>query len=59
MSDPRRSDLDRMTPAELDIRDAILAVELLGPHPMLKKAVSMLQTAQGWVADFVDREAKP
>jgi hypothetical protein len=48
-----------MKPAELEIRDAILAVELLGPHPMLAKAVSMLQTAQGWVADFVDREAKP
>lgn len=58
MSVPRRSDLDRMSPAELDIRDAILSVELLGPHPMLTKAVSMLQTAQGWVADFVDREKK-
>lgn len=47
-----------MTTAENHIRDAIAAVQLLGPHPMLTKAVSMLQTAQGWVADYVDREAK-
>lgn len=55
---PRRSDPDRMTPAELEIHDAIIAVKLLGAHPMLTKAVSMLQTAQGWVSDFVDREIK-
>jgi hypothetical protein len=47
-----------MTPAELEIHDAIIAVKLLGAHPMLTKAVSMLQTAQGWVSDFVDREIK-
>jgi hypothetical protein len=56
---PRRYDPKRMKPAELEIHDAIVAVELMGPHPMLKKAVSMLQTAQGWVADYVDREGKP
>lgn len=54
---PRRATLERMTPAELAIREAILAVEAAGCHPLLTDAVALLMQAQSTVADFVDLPA--
>lgn len=58
---PRRCDLTLMTPAELAIRDAVLAVEAAGAHPLLTDAVVLLGEAQNKVADFVElpKEGKP
>lgn len=55
---PRRSYVERLTPAELAIRDAISAVENAGCDPLLTEAVILLQNAKDKVSDFVDREAK-
>ncbi len=54
---PRRNRLDLNTPAELAIRDAMLAVETVGAHPLLTDAVVLLGQAREKVADFVDRPA--
>ena len=51
----RRADLERMTPAELAIRNAIHAVEVEGAHPLLTDALVLLGKAQNKVADFVDK----
>lgn len=51
---PRRIDLQRMTPAELAIRVATLAVEEVGAHPLLTEAVILLGQAREKVADYVD-----
>lgn len=51
---PRRIRLDRMTPAELAIRDAVLAVETVGADTRLTNAVIKLQEARELVADYVD-----
>lgn len=51
---PRRNDLSLMTPAELKIREAVLAVEAAGCHPLLTDAVVLLGQAQDKVADFVE-----
>lgn len=53
---PRRIRIDLMTPAELAIRDAVIAVEEVGADPLLTEAVILLQRAREKVADFVDRE---
>lgn len=50
----RRSRLDRMTPVERAIYDAIQAVEAAGAHPLLTKATLLLTEAKDAVADFVD-----
>lgn len=50
----RRADTTLMTPAELAIREAVLAVERLPPHPLLTDAVVLLGQAQNKVADFVE-----
>jgi hypothetical protein len=54
---PRRCKVDEMIPAELAIREATLAVEALGAHPLLTKAVILLGEAREAVADFVDGES--
>lgn len=55
MSDfPRRNRIDRMTEAELAIRNAVDAVERAGADPRLTKAVTLLYEAREMVADFVD-----
>lgn len=59
MSFPRRSTLEKMTPAELAIRDAMLAVESLGCDTRLTDAVTLLQAARDRVADVVDGAASP
>ena len=55
VTDPqRRADIDRMTHAELAIRDAILSVETLPADTRLTDAVVFLSRAQSRVADYVD-----
>ena len=56
MSDiPRRIRIDLMTPAELAIRAAVIAVEEAGCDERLTDAVVLLQEAKERVADFVDK----
>ena len=50
----RRICVEKMTPAELAIRAALLTVEGEGCDPRLTEAVVLLGRAQGCVADFVD-----
>lgn len=51
---PRRSRIDLYTPAETAIRDAMLAVEEAGAHPLLTDAVNLLGQAKDKVADYVE-----
>lgn len=51
---PRRCFVDRMTPAELAIREAMRIVEEMGADVRLTRAVILLGKAQDAVADFVD-----
>lgn len=51
---PRRICLDKLTPAELAIVNAVEAVEAAGADVRLTKAVVALQKARDHVADFVD-----
>lgn len=51
----RRIRIDLMTPAELAIRNAMIAVEEVGADPLLTDAVILLQQARDKVADYVDR----
>jgi hypothetical protein len=53
---PRRNQLDRNTPAELAIREAMLAVEEAGCDVLLTDAVNLLSQAREKVADYVDRK---
>jgi hypothetical protein len=52
---PRRVCLDRMTEAELAIRQAVIEVEKVGADVRLTDAVILLSAAQTRVADYVDR----
>ena len=54
MNIPRRQHLDRMTPAERAIFDAMQAVEALPADGRLTRAVALLDEARGLVGDFVD-----
>ena len=51
---PRRVQVDRMTPAELAIREAIQEVENIGVDILLTDAVNLLAAAKDSVADYVD-----
>lgn len=51
---PRRSRIDLMTPAELAIRNALMAVEDVGADIRLTQAVTLLSAAQTRLADFID-----
>lgn len=51
---PRRICIDRLTPTELAIREALIAVEKLPPDVRLTEAVVLLGKAQDKVADYVD-----
>lgn len=55
---PRRIRVDLYTPAETAIRNAMLAVEDAGAHPLLTDAVILLGQAKDKVADFVELEDK-
>lgn len=60
MTFPRRNQLDKFTPAERAIWDAVQEVEKAGAHPLLTKAVTLLGEARERVADYVDGlEAAP
>jgi NTP pyrophosphatase (non-canonical NTP hydrolase) len=52
---PRRAFVDRLTDAELKIREAMMAVEELGCHELLTKAVNALHNASNFTADFIDQ----
>ena len=52
----RRIHIERLTPAERAIRDAMITVEEAGADPLLTDAVNLLQQARDKVADYVDRE---
>jgi len=55
VSDPlRRADINRMTPAELKIHEAIVEVEKLGADERLTDAVVSLSDAQKKVSEFID-----
>jgi predicted RNase H-like nuclease (RuvC/YqgF family) len=51
---PRRAYIDKLTPAETAIREAVLAVEAMGADVRLTEAVILLGKARDRVADFVD-----
>lgn len=51
---PRRSNLQRMTPAEVAIYDAMQAVEAAGCHPWLTDVATRLSEARDQLADYVD-----
>lgn len=55
---PRRICLDKLSPAEKAIYDAVQAVEQAGADPLLTDAVILLQQARDKVADFVDGKSK-
>lgn len=52
---PRRSCIDRMSNAELACREALMAVEALGAHPVLTQAVNYISAAQTLCADYIDQ----
>lgn len=51
---PRRIQTDLFTPSETAIREAMLAVECAGCHPLLTETVTLLSQAREKVADFVE-----
>src|SRR5690349_2059222 len=55
MEAARRIDIQRLTPAETAIRNAMIAVEEVGADPLLTDAVILLQQARDKVADYVDQ----
>jgi hypothetical protein len=58
MTMPRRIDIERLTPAETAIRNAMIAVEEMPADSLLTEAVNLLQHARDKVADYVDREPR-
>jgi len=51
---PRRNQLDKCTPAELAIFNAMQEVEKVGADLKLTAAIQKLQEAKELVADYVD-----
>lgn len=51
---PRRIQVEKMTPAELAIRNAVLEVEKMGADVRLTNIVNILLNAQTLTADYVD-----
>jgi hypothetical protein len=51
---PRRNCVDKLSPAELAIRNAILEVEKVGADVRLTDAVVLLQAAKDSVSDYID-----
>lgn len=51
---PRRNCVDQLTPAELAIRDAMIAVEAAGGHILLTEAITLLSQAKDKVADYLE-----
>ena len=55
---PRRIRIDLLTPAEVAIREAIIAVENAGADVRLTEAIGLLTDAKNKVADYVDEQIK-
>lgn len=53
---PRRSFIDRLSPPEGKIREAMVAVEGLPADPRLTEALNLLGAAWQKVADYVDEQ---
>lgn len=53
---PRRNRLDKNTPAELSINNAVQEVENIGADVKLTEAINLLHKAKDLVGDFVDNE---
>jgi hypothetical protein len=53
----RRSQLEKLIPAEQAIRAAAIAVELAGAHPLLTEAGSLLWKAKDVIGDWHDSGA--
>ena len=51
---PRRARMEKWTPAERAIYDAMQAVEAMPAHELLTKAVTLLGDAMNAVADYVE-----
>lgn len=51
---PRRCYIDKLTPAEKAIYDALGAVESVGAHPLLTEVSELLSQAREKLADYVD-----
>lgn len=51
---PRRAQLEKLTPAERAIYDAVQVVESMPADVRLTDAVILLQAARDSVADFID-----
>ena len=56
---PRRNQIHFQVPAEMAIRKAIDAVEVMDAHLLLTDATVLLGQAKEKVADFVDLHIKP
>lgn len=56
---PRRVQMNRWTPAEMDIYNAIQAVEKVGAHPKLTEVVILLGKAREVLADYIDKTLEP
>lgn len=55
----RRARVDLFTPAETAIREAMLAVEDVGAHPLLTEAVTLLDEAQEVLGAYVTMTMEP
>jgi len=53
---PRRIQIDKLTPEEKVLYDAVQLVEGIGAHPHLTDCVISLQKARDHLADFVDKK---
>ena len=53
---PRRCYVNKMIPAELAIRNAVLTVEELGADQLLTDAVNLLSHAKDKVSDWYDQQ---
>ena len=55
---PRRIRIDLLTPAEVAIREAIIAVENAGADVRLTESIGLLTDSKNKVADYVDEQIK-
>lgn len=53
---PRRANLEKNTPAEVAIHNAIQEVEKVGANEKLTQAIIFLQEAKDCVSDFIDEK---
>ncbi len=53
---PRRCDLTLLTPIETQLREACVAIELLGCDPKLTDAQNLVQQARDKVSDYLEKD---